>query len=481
MFWRLWIPFAVIYGLSQAGADRSRCYRNGSGVGGASLVKGCVARAFLHPAGGARQTPPCAAEPKKASKGTHKGHHKGARPPKGAVKKPPVQGRSKVTLTAEQKQKIDELYRAHIAVTDTKAYIEKLSLNTHAEETSPYLTLFESERLTRDDLVGIDMPFGLVPTDRYELWKLCGHVCDPLPVISSQSLTPNQFSQRLFGGRRELTRDEFNYRIEYKMRFYAPGYGDIFFMDKVRCWRGGLGRGGKTFQLTAAFTRCVEESLRGELFCQILRPKDEVPLSAAMLSVNYEVHRQGIHPAVLDMFWGFFTDNPDVVEREQVTSKLNWVVDRLRDLDPGEGISPDNFYKIFIEPTRRALATFDKESFVRQQLRNIHERDLRQKVLSNNKALRHRSKILTAAYLEEVRGLYKVPKPEFFKRYEQRRLVGYFNLVADMRDRQMRRRAMSRDRLRELKEARASTPKPKKKREKKPSKRNKKLGRGVAN
>lgn len=122
---------------------------------------------------------------------------------------------------------------------------------------------------------------------------------------------------------------------------------------------------------------------------QIARPKHEYPLSAAMLAVNYEVHRQGIHPAVLDMFWEFFTDNENTITREEVICKLNWIVDRLKKLDQGEGISPDNFYRIFIEPTRRALKNFDKEKFVvsqhntwfihdlqREQLRKIHEKEI---------------------------------------------------------------------------------------------------------
>ncbi|CDR95772.1 hypothetical protein, conserved [Babesia bigemina] len=434
--------------------------------------------AFLHATSGRRSTVSCAAAPRRTTKSS--------RIQKGGAKKPPSMGKNKVTLTDEQKQQIDALAKAHIEVTDSPSYIQKLKLNTHSEESSPYLTLFESEKLTKDDLVGIDLPFGLVPPDRYELWKLCGHVCDPLPVISSQSMTPKQFTQRLFGKNERITRDEFNYNIEYKMRFYAPGYGDIFLMDKVRCWRAWfLFRGLKEGREDLPTYHSIH---------QIARPKDEVPLSAAMLSVNYEVNRQGVHPALLDMLWDFFTDNNSVIRRDEVTAKLNWVVDRLPDLDPGEGISPDNFYKIFIEPAREYLAKFDKEAFAvganlkanmlpqRQQLRKIHEQSLRQKVLSNNKALRQRYKILTSAYLDEIRSMYKVPTPEFYKQYERRRLTGYFNLLADMQERRMRRRAMSKEKLDELKAAKADAPvQKKKKREKKPSKRNKKLGRGVMN
>lgn len=83
-----------------------------------------------------------------------------------------------------------------------------------------------------------------------------------------------------------------------------------------------------------------------------------------MLAVNYEIHRQGVHPAILDMFWKFFTDDEEIIKRDIVTCKLNWIVDRLKKLDPGEGISPDNFYHIFIEPAREALKHFHKDSFV---------------------------------------------------------------------------------------------------------------------
>ncbi|GBE59669.1 hypothetical protein, conserved [Babesia ovata] len=465
MFWGLWISIAVIYGLSHGEGVRSRQCRHEGLVARFHSTQCHDDHAFLHASRGRRSTVSCAAASRHSAKG--------ARTQKGGAKKPPSMGKNKVTLTDEQKQQIDALAKAHIEVTDTPSYIQKLKLNTYSEESSPYLTLFESEALTRDDLIGIDLPFGLVPPDRYELWKLCGHVCDPLPVISSQSMTPKQFTQRLFGKHEQITRDEFNYNIEYKMRFYAPGYGDIFLMDKVRCWRAWfLFRGLKEGREDLPTYHSIH---------QIARPKDEVPLSAAMLSVNYEVNRQGVHPALLDMLWDFFTENSSEIKRDEVTAKLNWVVDRLPDLDPGEGISPDNFYKIFIDPAREYLAKFDKEAFARQQLRKIHEQSLRQKVLSNNKALRQRYKILTSAYLEEIRSMYKVPTPEFYKQYERRRLTGYFNLLADMQERRMRRRAMSKEQLNELKAAKADAPVRKKKREKKPSKRNKKLGRGVMN
>ncbi|KAK1442047.1 hypothetical protein BgAZ_400770 [Babesia gibsoni] len=393
--------------------------------------------------------------------------------PKKKAKEKPTFNKAKMTITAEQRKKIDELYRAHIAVTDTPAYVEKLSLNTYTEESSPYLTLFQSEKITKDDLIGIDQPFGLVPPDRYELWKLCGRVCDPEPPISSQSLTPKQFTQRLFGNKFELTKDEFNYNIDYKMRFYAPGYGDIFFIDKVRCWRAWF--------LFRDYKEGREDLPTYRSIHQILRPKDEFPLSAAMLAVNYEIHRQGVHPAILDMFWKFFTDDEEIIKRDIVTCKLNWIVDRLKKLDPGEGISPDNFYHIFIEPAREALKHFHKDSFVRDQHRRMRESDIYQKVLSNNKALRQRYKILTAAYLEEIRSMYKTPTPTFYRRYERRRLAGYFNLLADNYERNQRRRALPPELVEKYKAERAAKPVVKKKREKRPSKRNKKLGRGVAN
>ncbi|EDO06908.2 uncharacterized protein BBOV_IV005470 [Babesia bovis T2Bo] len=383
-------------------------------------------------------------------------------------------GRSKVTITPEQREEIEREYQAHIAITDTPAYVEKLALNTHVEESYPYLTLFRSEKLEKSDLVGIDLPFGLVPPERYELWKLCGRVSDPLPPISSQSLTPKMFTQRLFRKSEQLTRDEFYHNIDYKLRFLAPGYGDIFFMDKVRCWRA--------WYLFRDYTEGREDLPTYRSIHQIARPKGEVPLSEAMIAVNYEVHRQGVHPAVLDMFWEFFTDNPKLVRRDEVAAKLNWVVDRLKALDPGEGISPDNFYKIFIGPTRRALDNFDKDAFVRQQLYNIYKNDIKQKVLSNNKALRQRYKVLTSAYLEEIRNLYSVPKPEFYKRYERERLRGYFNLAADMQERKMRRKELTKEQRMQIKESLAAKPaRKKKKREKKTSRRNKKLGRGVMN
>lgn len=469
MLGRLWIPLALFHGISHIVATLSG-HRHHGRIND-SVEPTFRSHAFLHPVGKGqpRGIEGLMAAAKRSSQSSRS--KKKIQKPKTKVK--PIQNRAKVTITEEQKKKIDELYRAHIAVTDTPEYVEKLSLTTYTEESSPYLTLFKSEKLTKDDLIGIDQPFGLVPPDRYELLKLCGRVCDPLPPISSQSLTPKRFSQRLFGNKFEITRDEFNHNIEYKMRYHAPGYGDIFFMDKVRCWRAWF--------LFRDYTEGREDLPTYRSIHQIRRPDDEQPLSAAILGVNYEIHRQGVHPALLDMFWKFFTDNEYTVTRDVVTCKLNWIVDRLNELDPGEGISPDNFYHIFMEPARSALRKFDKEAFVRQQLRQIQEKGVYQKVLSNNKALRRRRKILTAAYLEEIRSMYKVPTPTFFKRYEQTRLAGYFKLRADMYERNKRKEALTPAQKEAFDASKKTKPVKKKKKEKKPSKRNKKLGRGVMN
>ncbi|KAK2197329.1 hypothetical protein BdWA1_000328 [Babesia duncani] len=306
-------------------------------------------------------------------------------------------------------------------------------MDRNTEVTRPYLDLFsDTEVITRDDLVGDDLPFGLVPRVRFELWKLCGKIADPAHPISSQSITTKLFVQRLFGGKREIDRNEFNYKIDYEFKFLAPGYGDVFFMDKVRCWRAWL------------LWRNLEEG-REEMpdyggDYPILRKPNEVPLSLVIHRVNSEVNRLGVHPALLDMLWEFFTPDPEILHRDLVIYKFNAVIDKLEGLDPAEGIPPDAFYYLFHDAAKGAIEAFDKDTFVRNQMRIIERKNLHQQLLSNNKAIRIRNKLLTKAYSEELKSLYKVPIPISYRRYERRRLGAYYKLKADNWARQQRRR-----------------------------------------
>eukprot|EP00375_Theileria_parva_P003199 XP_765880.1 hypothetical protein [Theileria parva strain Muguga] len=308
------------------------------------------------------------------------------------------------------------------------------------------MSLFDEEIVTKNDLLGFDMPYGLVPRERYELWKLCGRISDPCAPFSSQSLTTRMFVQRLFGHKYEITRDDFNYKIEYKMKFYTPGYGDIFFMDKIRCW--------KAYYLTRDYQYGSEDLPTYTTMYPIARPEDNVPLSTVMLAVNAEINRQGVHPSLLDMLWDFFnkstsanSDSSDesnaldkVLNRDVVTYKLNWIIERLENRDEGEGISPDNFYRIFYEKAKEYINNFDMDSFIRNQLKNLHIIDTHKMILMNNKALRTRNKILREAYNEDLKSLYAARIPRTYKRYERTRLAGYYNMLNHMYEMRERRK-----------------------------------------
>ncbi|UVC54057.1 hypothetical protein MACJ_003385 [Theileria orientalis] len=347
-----------------------------------------------------------------------------AKAPKKKEKKVQIFGRSKVTLEEEDKEEIQREYERRIAVTDTASYTEKMGMEMYQDLSKPYMALFDAEKITKEDLRGFDMPYGLVPRERYELWKLCGRVSDPCAPFSSQSLTTRMFNQRLFGKEYEITRDDFNYKIEYKMKFYVPGYGEIFFMDKIRCWRA--------WYLARDCKYGPEDLPTYSTIYPLARPPDNVPLSHVMLSVNSEINRQGVHPAVLDMFWNFFTDDPNVLTRDIVTYKLNWITERLSNIDPQEGISPDHFYRVFYEPCKKAMENFDKEEFLRKQHASLHEISTHKMLMMNNKALRVRNRILKEAYNDELKQLYKTIVPRSYTRYERSRLAGYYNMLNHM-------------------------------------------------
>ncbi|AFZ80236.1 hypothetical protein BEWA_030890 [Theileria equi strain WA] len=396
--------------------------------------------------------------------GSFKNKFRSNRKPKPA----PPQVKPQTTITEEDKKLIEQKYKENIAITDTASYLEKINMEILNDEFEPFLCLFDSEEIKKEDLVGFDPPYGLVPRDKYELWKLCGHVCDPQHPMSSQSLTTRIFTQRLFGDKDKVTRDEFNHTIEYKMRFYTPGYGDIFYMDKIRCWRGWL--------LVRDCQEGPEDIPNYTSIYPVARQPNEVTLSKVIRSLNSEVNRQGVHPALLDMFWNFFTSDKEILTRHTVTYKLNWVIDRLKNLLDMEGIHPDAFYKIFFEPAKKALLNFDKEAFAREQERRLDFIKLHDKLISENAALRKRNRILKAVYNSEMRNLYKIPIPKCYVRYERRRLAGYYNLLAEMHARQQRRRELPKE-LRKINVG-SQTKKEKKPREKKASRRNKRLGRG---
>ncbi|XP_954381.1 uncharacterized protein TA21105 [Theileria annulata] len=361
-------------------------------------------------------------------------------------KKEHIFGRSKVTLEEEDKEELEKEYQRRISITDTPSYTQKLSMDLILDQARPYMSLFDEEIVTKNDLLGFDMPYGLVPRERYELWKLCGRISDPCAPFSSQSLTTRMFVQRLFGNKYEISRDDFNYKIEYKMKFYTPGYGDIFFMDKIRCW--------KAYYLTRDYKYGPEDLPTYTTMYPLARPEDNVPLSTAMLAVNAEINRQGVHPSLLDMLWDFFNkpassvsdgssdeDKTDrVLNRDVVTYKLNWLIERLENRDEEEGISPDNFYRIFYEKAKQYINNFDMDLFIRDQLRNLHIIDTHKMMLMNNRALRRRNKILREAYNDDLKSLYAARVPRTYKRYERARLAGYFNMLNHMYEMRERRK-----------------------------------------
>ncbi|ORM39664.1 uncharacterized protein BXIN_0063 [Babesia sp. Xinjiang] len=102
-----------------------RQYGNGTSICGPIARKGYVEGAFLYPHEGRRLIQPCEADRKRSSKSSMQQKKK--------PKKPVITGRGKVTLTQEQKEQIEKIYRAHIAVTDSKTYVENLALHTHVE------------------------------------------------------------------------------------------------------------------------------------------------------------------------------------------------------------------------------------------------------------------------------------------------------------------------------------------------------------
>ncbi|SJK85864.1 conserved Plasmodium protein, unknown function [Babesia microti strain RI] len=365
-------------------------------------------------------------------------------------------------------KKLEEEAKEHIKYIQSEEYQRKLEMERMAEKSDLYLNVFNiRDPIIASDLVGHDIPYGLIPQDRYELMKLYGHMGDPFHPVMTQSITVNLLTQRLFGSRRQLTRDEFYYRLDYKMPFYMPGYGNVFFIDKIRCIRGWY------------IARGLKQSPEGPNVYQgefkLLLEDNEYLISDAIRHVNAEINRQGIHPAMIDMIWDFFTDNPSTISRDEVSYKLNYIMDRVRHREDMEGISPDNFYYVFKAEAKERLETFDKKSFIQEQLTALHLEELHKMAVSQNAMVRKRRKILMKAYKEELEELYSVEPPDLYKKYEREKLGEYRNLLGRMKALQLRRKELRMDPDRK----RPEKTKPKKElKEKKASRRNKKQGKG---
>lgn len=147
-----------------------------------------------------------------------------------------------------------------------------------------------------------------------------------------------------------------------------------------------------------------------------------------------------------------------------------------------EGISPDNFYYVFKAEAKERLETFDKKSFIQEQLTALHLEELHKMAVSQNASnaigysvVRKRRKILMKAYKEELEELYSVEPPDLYKKYEREKLGEYRNLLGRMKALQLRRKELRMDPDRK----RPEKTKPKKElKEKKASRRNKKQGKG---
>lgn len=162
--------------------------------------------------------------------------------------------------------------------------------------------------------------------------------------------------------------------------------------------------------------------------------------------------------------------------------KLNYIMDRVRHREDMEGISPDNFYYVFKAEAKERLETFDKKSFIQEQLTALHLEELHKMAVSQNASnaigysvVRKRRKILMKAYKEELEELYSVEPPDLYKKYEREKLGEYRNLLGRMKALQLRRKELRMDPDRK----RPEKTKPKKElKEKKASRRNKKQGKG---
>ncbi|PFH38306.1 hypothetical protein BESB_006470 [Besnoitia besnoiti] len=232
-----------------------------------------------------------------------------------AKKAPQVLGRAAEKREARRKQKEQE---------------EKRKPKKHVAKKHPEDDMFSE--LTKEDLVTRDLPHGLIPPLQWELYKMFGRVGDPRWPYTAESATCKIFIERLFKGyglRPSINEDEFRKRLEREWFFLAPAgdCAEFLHFDELsrKCWLLVRGLKIREEEEELRRRRAIETGAKPEnprLRKFSLLPSEDIPRLTLHRRVNKEINQQGVHPAVLDILWEFFSEGKPDLTREQARARF---------------------------------------------------------------------------------------------------------------------------------------------------------------
>ncbi|EUD65231.1 hypothetical protein C922_04360 [Plasmodium inui San Antonio 1] len=275
-------------------------------------------------------------------------------------------------------------------------------------------------RVKGEFLKGMELPFGLIDPVKYELLKLIGRLGDPFRNLCSHALTPRLLIDSLFKNQPELTFDEFCYRVEYRRRFLMPSYTDVFMYEKELLWQQWIA----VRNLKEVSPETPESD--HERVQKILEP-DETTMPIVMVRVNREISNQGVHPAILKMFFDFLNveKRPDKLSRDYAFLKLESIMRKLKNREFLEGIRPDYIYFMFNERAKDAFASYDKSEFERSYHEALNHNNMKQNLLSQNATYKKERRLFSEKTKKCLMKFYDIELPSFFKDYVKKKEENY--------------------------------------------------------
>ncbi|CAA9986577.1 conserved Plasmodium protein, unknown function [Plasmodium knowlesi strain H] len=275
-------------------------------------------------------------------------------------------------------------------------------------------------KVKRQYLQGMELPFGLIDPVKYELLKLIGRLGDPFKNLCSHSLTPRLLIDSLFKNQPELTFDEFCYRLEYRRKFLMPSYTNVFMYEKELLWQEWIA----VRNLKEVSPETGEDD--HERIQKILQP-DETTMPIVMIRVNREISNQGIHPAILKMFFDFLNvdKRPDKLSRDYAFLKLESIMRKLKNRDFLEGIKPDYIYFMFNERAKEVFSSYSESEFQKSYHEALNHNNMKQNLLSQNATYKKERKLFSEKTKNSLMKFYDIELPSFFKDYVKKKEENY--------------------------------------------------------
>ncbi|KYK68361.1 putative transmembrane protein [Toxoplasma gondii TgCatPRC2] len=241
--------------------------------------------------------------------------------------------------------------------------------------------------LTKEDLATRDLPHGLIPPLHWELYKMFGRIGDPRWPYTAEPATCKIFIERLFKGyglRPSINEDEFRRRLEREWNFLAPtGSCSEFLHFDDLCRKAWLlvrdlkirEEEEEKRRRRALETGTQPENPRLRKFS--LLPDEDIPRLTLHRRVNKEINQQGVHPAVLDVLWDFFSEGKPELTRAQASARFEVLVGGLPPEASSEDGESEESKTAGEEENEREAARDELDEYLEVMIRKRKEKERR--------------------------------------------------------------------------------------------------------